>query len=587
MIRLPFRPDPYPDEMLCSWLARIAFHNGTGTWRSLLEATDNGAHLGNPMLHMPSYSHGLESLLNALGTSYMPAMMRMTTLPYWLTFQATMKMDEPLKNACSPAQLVRIQSGKHRTRGIHRVGTQRFSKATLHARLCPKCLDLDCQLYGEPYWHRSHQLPNVFSCSSHGCPLLSTCPSCKHTIVPSNSQLLGLPKLRCHCGYRLTQPPPDHTSTPTAYVKLIKMSVDALNNGYPQWGQTQTHDYFQQKIIEKRGDMYGSYSKLLCATFNTSRNALGEALTLRLHPESVVRFHPYFSTASTPDYCALAVALGLDLEQISKELPTSIVQLEYNNEWPSKKTCGKLTIDIARQEMLRFAKAKACPVSSHRVIYWFLKLFDDQWLSEHFRVLPIPIPSIIEDRERMAQLLAKASGLRRDIRRRLIISLAGIRASFRDQDWLENNIHEFDKQKKACRQTQTNELLDFRSSQLKQALQQLLENECWPIRVTRGLLGQMVGLSSVQTQDAARNDPELQAAINVANQTKPKRQIIWAVRQLQSEGRLLTLKQILRRARLPTFIEFFNIAREVRGDSLFSTNHPNTQPPNTRNASSS
>ena len=33
---------------------------------------------------------------------------------------------------------------------------------------CTECLVSDCCQYGEPYWHRSHQLRGVFVCSKHG-----------------------------------------------------------------------------------------------------------------------------------------------------------------------------------------------------------------------------------------------------------------------------------------------------------------------------------------------------------------------------------------------------------------------------------
>jgi len=41
-------------------------------------------------------------------------------------------------------------------------------------RYCPVCYQEDLQLYGEPYWHRSHQLPDMQICTKHRCWLVDT-----------------------------------------------------------------------------------------------------------------------------------------------------------------------------------------------------------------------------------------------------------------------------------------------------------------------------------------------------------------------------------------------------------------------------
>ena len=40
-----------------------------------------------------------------------------------------------------------------------------------YLRYCPLCVEKDRQLYGESYWHRSHQLTGVSVCSKHGIKL--------------------------------------------------------------------------------------------------------------------------------------------------------------------------------------------------------------------------------------------------------------------------------------------------------------------------------------------------------------------------------------------------------------------------------
>ena len=44
--------------------------------------------------------------------------------------------------------------------------------------LCMDCLKSDCEEFGQPYIHCSHQIPGVLVCWRHGCRLISNCPSC-------------------------------------------------------------------------------------------------------------------------------------------------------------------------------------------------------------------------------------------------------------------------------------------------------------------------------------------------------------------------------------------------------------------------
>ena len=41
-------------------------------------------------------------------------------------------------------------------------------------RYCPMCADWDRQVYGETYWHRTHQMIGMVACSVHGCYLMDS-----------------------------------------------------------------------------------------------------------------------------------------------------------------------------------------------------------------------------------------------------------------------------------------------------------------------------------------------------------------------------------------------------------------------------
>lgn len=60
-------------------------------------------------------------------------------------------------------------SGIHASIGI--MASSTGIKSTLF--FCPKCYEMDISKYGEPYWHRTHQLSGVFICPAHNEILMS------------------------------------------------------------------------------------------------------------------------------------------------------------------------------------------------------------------------------------------------------------------------------------------------------------------------------------------------------------------------------------------------------------------------------
>lgn len=47
---------------------------------------------------------------------------------------------------------------------------------SIRLRYCPECVRQDIAQFGEPYWHRSHQMKVVKCCHKHGCELQETGP---------------------------------------------------------------------------------------------------------------------------------------------------------------------------------------------------------------------------------------------------------------------------------------------------------------------------------------------------------------------------------------------------------------------------
>ena len=89
-------------------------------------------------------------------------------------------------------------------------------------RYCPECFDEDIAAYGEPYWHRLHQIPGIAVCPRHGCWLADT----EITLTGHRHNLLFPALPDCH-------PLPTPDTTPTAAQKTFAaLMQDALTAPY-------------------------------------------------------------------------------------------------------------------------------------------------------------------------------------------------------------------------------------------------------------------------------------------------------------------------------------------------------------------
>jgi hypothetical protein len=154
---------------------------------------------------MVAYDERIYQLLRALGISYEKAMIELTTLPYWLAFDSFSLKSGMLPGTKHTPRLRSPRGGA--TLGLSRRGIASSNGQSVSFRYCPKCLGRDHTTNGEPYWHRAHQLPNVFFCHYHNCALGTACPECGLGVSPKLKRLISLPPLRCQCGFDLRRVP--------------------------------------------------------------------------------------------------------------------------------------------------------------------------------------------------------------------------------------------------------------------------------------------------------------------------------------------------------------------------------------------
>ena len=160
-----FFPTPYPDEILYSTLARYCIRSGNikeihnfedlfGT-RNCIAVMELSTQLDALIENMP------------ISTKYTAEyfIYKHTLFPYLAAFiprDRAEKIIETMKNGEGAVSYMRI--------GL----ISNSINLNKYFRFCPECFKEDIERFGEPYWHRSHQVTGVFVCLKHKIPLYNS-----------------------------------------------------------------------------------------------------------------------------------------------------------------------------------------------------------------------------------------------------------------------------------------------------------------------------------------------------------------------------------------------------------------------------
>ena len=159
VLKLSYFPALLIDELLCSYLARLAAFNGLGVTRFYEYSIGKPGTL--PIIDLPANLASLQVRLgeNSPFESVTDLILRSTIYPYHRVFLSPQK-DRAVMEA--------LQCG-HRNNPKATLGrlANRFG-ANPALRFCLACVHDDYKDLGSPYWHRTHQLPGVVACPHHG-----------------------------------------------------------------------------------------------------------------------------------------------------------------------------------------------------------------------------------------------------------------------------------------------------------------------------------------------------------------------------------------------------------------------------------
>ncbi|WP_414842382.1 TniQ family protein [Burkholderia cenocepacia] len=309
MSHLPFIAPPYPDEILGSWLARICLHNAIDG-NSLFQEIG----FTNPRIQVPfditPFTERVSILCDILEIGYEQLLLDHTTLPYRLTFNAadiregympgTKVIPKLFANRLSPRSL------------LHRISHIKSTDRKI--RYCPQCLLADYKTYGEPYWHRENQLPNIEHCRLHQVALRHTCPIC-HRAALLQHGFLELPSLVCICGHDLTKDADDVIPSDGQTILTIS-SVKALNNHiFP-------HSFHQIDSFLRSTVQFVGYEKSLTSIFGEFEIENGLYIFHSPDKKLITRIPVKYDFHRPSDCCAALSSIGLIFEKFYASIDT-------------------------------------------------------------------------------------------------------------------------------------------------------------------------------------------------------------------------------------------------------------------------
>lgn len=162
-MEIAYFPQIYPDELIYSVLARLYVHSGYPAYTFCAEDVFINKRVRPDMeLLNVMKPEILEYLCKKMSMAEL--IKKHTMFPCYARFLPYERRNRAFEALCSMGgnynNLLAIPKQKN---GEHR-----------YLRYCPLCAKEDRTLYGESYWHRSHQLAGVGVCPVHGCKLLNS-----------------------------------------------------------------------------------------------------------------------------------------------------------------------------------------------------------------------------------------------------------------------------------------------------------------------------------------------------------------------------------------------------------------------------
>lgn len=160
---IAYFPTAYPDELLYSQLARYYTKSGYMAYTYAAEELFVSKIVRPDMEFVNEFTPDALRMITRDMTME-DVVLQHTIFPYYGRF---LPLDRRLRAFHA---LVSMQGNYHNLLPI----PTRKGNADRCLRYCPMCADWDRQVYGETYWHRTHQMIGLAVCPVHGCYLMDS-----------------------------------------------------------------------------------------------------------------------------------------------------------------------------------------------------------------------------------------------------------------------------------------------------------------------------------------------------------------------------------------------------------------------------
>ena len=157
-----YLPEIYPDELVYSWFCRFYVHSGYISHKMALQdilykecnnpSKEFLGHLNLEMEQMIKQLYSIDELI--IKHPMYPQYARFIPLE-----QKKMALYRIGYDFCDVHHLFTV---------LPRTGSEQ------NLRYCPMCVKEDRYIYGEAYWHRKHQIRNMYVCPKHECMLIDS-----------------------------------------------------------------------------------------------------------------------------------------------------------------------------------------------------------------------------------------------------------------------------------------------------------------------------------------------------------------------------------------------------------------------------
>lgn len=157
---LAYIPKIYPDELISSWMARWMCHSGFVTYPQMLRLVAKQSRVSTEFA--VRFKDDVTNTIKQRYGNLSTFVWNHTMLPYYVCFA------DPYLRSKAIERVV-----KH---GAVDISNYLIidRAAVRHLRYCPICASEDRSTYGEAFYHRAHQLWDVYVCAKHGCILRDT-----------------------------------------------------------------------------------------------------------------------------------------------------------------------------------------------------------------------------------------------------------------------------------------------------------------------------------------------------------------------------------------------------------------------------